>query len=304
MESAQNAAPNPVTAVNITSAGDTRDGVPPGGLVEQAVRLLQQAETLLEDAVIAERMRDTSWERIGLELGGVSKSAAHKRFAGVVSNFQDVLDGGRRDIRDAETGLDVMGHSNVRFLTAHQDVLNSWSTVREIVDDQAILADLHGAAVAVQRGGRTHKRPVQVADEGESSAPSVMLPDSGPDIVVTGDGGAQYVIELKATGEVTRARQSLKLGGGKKPRRLLHAEPGYLYVPVAPSGAPPSADAFEAAVGRALASLIGEPELDDTVHAARRMLSRLEAVEHRLDQIESRQPPDALPPDLDGSTPE
>lgn len=75
---------------NATTYGD---GHARGGeLVEEAERLVRDAEDVRLLAVATERSRGVSWEAIGEALGGVSKQAAQKRFSERVEQVElDVL---------------------------------------------------------------------------------------------------------------------------------------------------------------------------------------------------------------------
>ncbi|MEV4458440.1 hypothetical protein [Microbispora sp. NPDC049633] len=62
-------------------------------LVEEAARLVEDAQRLLTFAVINERLSNVSWERIGVALGRagrrtVSRQAAHERYAGAERDFR------------------------------------------------------------------------------------------------------------------------------------------------------------------------------------------------------------------------
>ncbi|MGW5263834.1 hypothetical protein ACWEQG_22925 [Microbispora sp. NPDC004025] len=62
-------------------------------LVEEAARLVEDAQRLLTFAVIYERLRNVSWERIGVALGRagrrtVSRQAAHERYADAERDFR------------------------------------------------------------------------------------------------------------------------------------------------------------------------------------------------------------------------
>jgi hypothetical protein len=59
-----------------------------GELVEDALRLVGQADEILRLAVAAERAASTSWQEIGERLD-VSRQAAHERFARIVEEISD-----------------------------------------------------------------------------------------------------------------------------------------------------------------------------------------------------------------------
>lgn len=63
---------------------NARQAAAPGQLVEQARRLAEKAEELLEQAVIAERARNTSWDQIGQALGG---SPSPQRTSGMATSI-------------------------------------------------------------------------------------------------------------------------------------------------------------------------------------------------------------------------
>jgi hypothetical protein len=75
-----------------------------GCLVDDALRLVGQAEEVLRLAVAAERAASTSWQEIGERLG-VSRQSAHQRFA---QGVQAICDGAlfptREPARDGELG--------------------------------------------------------------------------------------------------------------------------------------------------------------------------------------------------------
>lgn len=66
------------------------DGEHPTVLLEAASWVLGYAENLLRDAVIASHERGMSWTQIGRGLG-ITKQAAHERFAGEVTAFRQQL---------------------------------------------------------------------------------------------------------------------------------------------------------------------------------------------------------------------
>jgi hypothetical protein len=59
-----------------------------GELVDDALRLVGQAEEVLRLAVAAERAASTSWQEIGERLG-ISKQSTHERFAAAVTEISD-----------------------------------------------------------------------------------------------------------------------------------------------------------------------------------------------------------------------
>lgn len=62
----------------------------PGDTVEEAARILADARELLALAVAYERRRGTSWETVGETLG-VSRQAAHERYAGIERQLDDEM---------------------------------------------------------------------------------------------------------------------------------------------------------------------------------------------------------------------
>jgi hypothetical protein len=75
-----------------------------GELVEDAVRLVGQADEVLRLAVAAERAASTSWQEIGERLG-VTRQSAHERFARIVDEISDgVLFPDREPAREGDLG--------------------------------------------------------------------------------------------------------------------------------------------------------------------------------------------------------
>ncbi|MER8237386.1 hypothetical protein [Streptomyces sp. NPDC094049] len=64
----------------------------PGEFVENARRLLREAEDAVHWAVVYERERGTSWDDIGEALGPVTRQSAHRRFADQVVQWRAPLD--------------------------------------------------------------------------------------------------------------------------------------------------------------------------------------------------------------------
>lgn len=131
--------------VNEARAEDALKGVAAGQLVEQARRLAEKAEELLEQAVIAERQRDTPWEQIGQALGGLSKSAAHKRYGAIVNEWAAHYDG--TSTEDENTGEEALGPA-APFVVAYRLVERTWKEAEKIIDDQDLLAALRNATIA------------------------------------------------------------------------------------------------------------------------------------------------------------
>ncbi|MCX4406444.1 MULTISPECIES: hypothetical protein [unclassified Streptomyces] len=115
---------------------------PPGELLAQAAQLAEQAQLVVERAVIAERAKGTSWEVIGEILGGVSKSAAHKRWGTTVARWRESAEIARR-LPDAPPD------DLVDFSLAYDELEGAWKQATEIVDRQPLLADLNNATVAL-----------------------------------------------------------------------------------------------------------------------------------------------------------
>ncbi|MGY1437053.1 hypothetical protein [Streptomyces reniochalinae] len=136
--------------VNEAQAHEALQAIGPGQLVVQARRLMEKAEELLEQAVIAERQRDTSWEQVGEALGGLSKSAAHKRYGAAVNDWASHYDG--TSTEDEVSGQEVFGR-NSSFVVAYRLVERTWEEAEEIVDDQELLADLREATTAASGAG-------------------------------------------------------------------------------------------------------------------------------------------------------
>jgi hypothetical protein len=59
-----------------------------GEFVADAAELVRTAHRLLESAVLHERMKGTSWERIGVDLGGISRQVAQERYAEAEREFR------------------------------------------------------------------------------------------------------------------------------------------------------------------------------------------------------------------------
>ncbi|MFD6434537.1 hypothetical protein [Streptomyces venezuelae] len=144
------------TGVNLDRSTAARDSAAPGELVEQAMRLVKHAEGLLEQAVISERMRDTSWERIGKALGGVTKSAAQKRFGSSATAYSRGIVNGDFDVYDDRDmdGIPEPINSTVdHFDVAYGELEDFWMIVSRIVRDQEELALLGNAKQGVRDRG-------------------------------------------------------------------------------------------------------------------------------------------------------
>ncbi len=116
----------------------------PGHLLRQAKRLADEAEKLVELAVVAERLKETSWETIGETLNGVSKSAAQKRFGPRVTKWA----------AEERTGAGPAHReywipSAILRVQAINQLIDSWRNVGKIVEDQDLIAELTNATTAV-----------------------------------------------------------------------------------------------------------------------------------------------------------
>ncbi|NGO40646.1 hypothetical protein [Streptomyces ureilyticus] len=60
---------------------------PPGDRLRRALALRERLDALVVRAVIAEREEGTSWEQIGRAAGGITKQAAHERWADHVNGW-------------------------------------------------------------------------------------------------------------------------------------------------------------------------------------------------------------------------
>ncbi|MFF3654882.1 hypothetical protein [Streptomyces olivochromogenes] len=123
---------------------------PPGELLTQAAQLAVQAQLVVEKAVIAERMKGTSWEVIGEVLGGVSKSAAQKRWGAVVARWRDSTPIDRRKLPP------YIREDLVEFAVAYPELDDAWHQATEIVVRQPLLTDLNNAAVALSGSPGVH----------------------------------------------------------------------------------------------------------------------------------------------------
>jgi len=62
-----------------------------GDFIARALRLVHEAERVLELAVVLERERGSSWEAIGRALGQITRQSAHGRYAAAHHDFLDAL---------------------------------------------------------------------------------------------------------------------------------------------------------------------------------------------------------------------
>ncbi|MFH8483994.1 hypothetical protein [Streptomyces longisporoflavus] len=131
--------------VSEARAENVRVTTAPGQLVAQARRLAEKAQELVDQAVIAERQRDTSWEQIGAALGGLSKSAAHKRYGTLVTEWAEYLDTTTTDDEDSQ-GQNILASP---FSIAYALVERTWKEADSVIHAQELLEELNNATVAV-----------------------------------------------------------------------------------------------------------------------------------------------------------
>ncbi len=62
-----------------------------GDFIARALRLVHEADRVLELAVVLERERGSSWEAIGRALGQITRQSAHGRYAATHRDFLDAL---------------------------------------------------------------------------------------------------------------------------------------------------------------------------------------------------------------------
>jgi hypothetical protein len=118
----------------------------PGQLLRQAKRLRDEAERLVEQAVVAERAKDTSWETIGEVLDGVTKSAAQKRFGSRVTSWKGTTEVTSRITSQMETGT---SEAEAEFAVAYEQLTERWMAAGETVAAQDLIAHLSNATTAV-----------------------------------------------------------------------------------------------------------------------------------------------------------
>lgn len=123
---------------------------PPGELLSQAAQLAEQAQLVVEKAVITERAKGTSWEVIGEILGGVSKSAAQKRWGTAVARWRESADIDPRKLPP------FVPDDLAEFSVAYDELDGAWKQATEIVDRQPLLADLNNATVALSGSPGVH----------------------------------------------------------------------------------------------------------------------------------------------------
>jgi hypothetical protein len=141
METTDNAAENAPT-----SHAPAPDALPPGQLLRQAKRLADQAQELMEQAVVAERAKGTSWETIGEVLDGVTKSAAQKRYGARVNAWVEL-----RNLM--EHSAPTLGNPKPLFTRAYNDLWDEWKHAAEIVAAQDVIAELSNATTAASGAG-------------------------------------------------------------------------------------------------------------------------------------------------------
>jgi hypothetical protein len=62
-----------------------------GDFIARALRLVHEADRVLELAVVLERERGSSWEAVGRALGQITRQSAHGRYAAAHHEFLDAL---------------------------------------------------------------------------------------------------------------------------------------------------------------------------------------------------------------------
>jgi len=62
-----------------------------GDFINRALRLVHEADRVLELAVVLERERGASWEAVGQALGAITRQSAHGRYAAAHHEFLDAL---------------------------------------------------------------------------------------------------------------------------------------------------------------------------------------------------------------------
>jgi hypothetical protein len=62
-----------------------------GDFIARSLRLVHEANRVLELAVVLERERGSSWEAIGQALGQITRQSAHERYAGAHNEFLEAL---------------------------------------------------------------------------------------------------------------------------------------------------------------------------------------------------------------------
>ncbi|MFF7290219.1 hypothetical protein [Streptomyces griseorubiginosus] len=123
----------------------------PGDLLRQAKRLLDQAQELMDLAAVAERAKGTSWEAIGEAVGGITKSAAQKRFGQQFSEWYGAL-------APPEVAPRYDGDKEFLFHDAHNKLEEGWRSADQIIQAQDVLSELSNVSAAVS--GSSHAQQV------------------------------------------------------------------------------------------------------------------------------------------------
>ncbi|MER7983787.1 hypothetical protein [Streptomyces sp. NPDC095817] len=205
---------------------------------------------MVDQAVIAERMKNTSWEAIGAELGGVTKSAAQKRFGQAVTTWMQEFE---REVLSSDPYA-------VGFPTAWEQLASCWEAADGIVHAQEDIAALTNATAAASGS---------VAGWEEAAA-RVAHTHSGPD-----------ALEALATGNLQPPRDLLRLTpesmaalqsyfSAQKERVDTQAVLKTLRTPRLPAENEPQPD----------------PASDDEGLDALRRAARLRSLEERVSQLE------------------
>ncbi|MEU6004210.1 hypothetical protein [Streptomyces sp. NPDC047197] len=133
----------PVSSVR---CDDARKSTPPGQLVEQARQLVDQAQEILKLAVVAERMRGTSWDTIGAADGGSTKSATHKRYSHLVTQWQDESQTYRLMNDNDDPSIDVEASD---FDVAYSELEQAWGDADDAMAGQKYLTLLRAMGVGL-----------------------------------------------------------------------------------------------------------------------------------------------------------
>ncbi len=110
-----------------------------------ARQLLHQAEKLVEQAVVTERSKGTSWDVIGEELGGVTKSAAQKRYGARVERWKS-------ELSEAKLSLPPVGQMRTQDLEiglAYGTLKDGWQTAGAIVGTQGLSDAMNNATTTL-----------------------------------------------------------------------------------------------------------------------------------------------------------
>ncbi|MCX4672547.1 hypothetical protein OG453_38895 [Streptomyces sp. NBC_01381] len=149
-------------ALPVSSArcDDARKSTPPGQLVEQARRLVDEAQEILKLAVVAERMRGTSWDTIGAADGNSTKSATHKRYSAQVTQWQDESQRYRIQNDNDDPSIDVEASD---FDVAYSELEQAWGDADDVMSSQKYLTLLRAMSAEV-----TAAKPSPDKDEADS----------------------------------------------------------------------------------------------------------------------------------------